>query len=79
MPAVRWAANQFAAKVMCIESLHTAIWSPPKIYEIWAGEAVILMQESTIHDAGRCYAVDAGPGDKVIVPPGWAHATVSAD
>ena len=28
---------------------------------------------------GRCFAVEAGPGEVVIVPPGWAHATVSAE
>ena len=28
---------------------------------------------------GRCFAVTAGPGEVVVVPPGWAHATISAD
>ena len=30
-------------------------------------------------DPGRCFAIEAGPGEVVVVPPGWAHATVSAD
>ncbi|PTX64415.1 glucose-6-phosphate isomerase [Melghirimyces profundicolus] len=54
-------------------------WSPPEIYEIWDGEAVIYMQETAKDDPGRCFAVYAEPGDVVIVPPGWAHATISAN
>ncbi|MFZ4451028.1 glucose-6-phosphate isomerase family protein [Salibacterium aidingense] len=54
-------------------------WSPPEIYEIWEGKAVIYMQEYADDFPGKCYAVQAGPGDVVVVPPGWAHATISAD
>lgn len=54
-------------------------WSTPEVYEIWQGKAVILMQETARDDPGRCFAVTAGPGEIVIVPPGWAHATISAD
>lgn len=54
-------------------------WSPPEIYEIWVGKAYIFMQERVEQNPGRCYAVYAEPGDVVIVPPGWAHATISAD
>ena len=53
--------------------------STPELYEIWSGRAVILMQESDGDDPGRCFAVSAGPGETVVVPPGWAHATISAD
>ncbi len=53
-------------------------WSPPEIYEIWAGRAVVYMQEFAADDPGRCYAVTAEPGEIVVVPPGWAHATLSA-
>lgn len=53
--------------------------STPEVYEIWAGRAVIYMQEHDADDPGRCFAVSAGPGDVVVVPPGWAHATISAD
>jgi glucose-6-phosphate isomerase len=52
-------------------------WSPPEVYEIWSGQAVISMQELAADDPGRCFAVTAGPGDVVVVPPGWAHATLS--
>jgi glucose-6-phosphate isomerase len=54
-------------------------WSTPEIYEIWAGRAVIYMQESAKDNPGRCFAVEAGPGEVVVVPPGWTHITVSAD
>ncbi len=54
-------------------------WSTPEIYEIWAGRAIIYMQESAKDDPGRCFAVEAGPGEVVVVPPGWAHATISAN
>lgn len=53
-------------------------WSTPEVYEIWEGKAIILMQESAQDDPGRCFAVEAGSGEIVIVPPGWAHATISA-
>lgn len=54
-------------------------WSPPEIYEIWTGQAIIYMQEYVDDDPGRCFAVAASSGDVVIVPPGWAHATISTD
>jgi glucose-6-phosphate isomerase, archaeal len=54
-------------------------WSPPELYEIWSGRAVILMQEFVAEDPGRVYGVKAAPGERVLVPPGWAHATISAD
>lgn len=52
--------------------------STGELYEIWEGEACIYMQERTGDDPGRCYAVLAGPGEVVLVPPGWAHCTISA-
>ena len=54
-------------------------WSPPELYEIWSGRAFVYLQEHAADDPGRCLAIEAGPGEKVVVPPGWAHATVSAD
>ena len=53
--------------------------STPELYEIWSGRAVILMQESAGDDPGRCFAVTAGPGEVVVVPPDWVHATISTD
>ena len=37
------------------------------------------MQEYANDNPGRCYAIYAKPGDVVIVPPYWAHATISAN
>ena len=54
-------------------------WSTPEVYEIWSGKAIIYMQETAEDQPGRCFAVTAGPGEVVIVPPYWAHATISAD
>ena len=54
-------------------------WSTPEVYEIWTGKAIIYMQETAEDSPGRCYAVLAEPGDVVIVPPYWVHATISAD
>lgn len=53
--------------------------SPPEIYEIWSGRAIIYMQETAKDVPGRCFAVEARPGEVVVVPPDWAHATISAD
>jgi len=53
-------------------------WPPPELYEIWSGRAVVYMQERAADDPGRCFAIEAGPGEVVVVPPGWAHATLSA-
>ncbi len=54
-------------------------WSPPEIFEIWEGQAVVYMQEFAADDPGRCFAVVADPGAVVVVPPGWAHATLNAN
>jgi glucose-6-phosphate isomerase len=54
-------------------------WSTPELFEIWEGRAIIYVQESADDDPGRCFAVTAWPGDKVVVPPGWAHAVINAD
>ncbi len=53
--------------------------STPEVYEIWNGKAIIYMQESAQDQPGRCFAVEGLPGDVIIVPPGWAHSTISAD
>jgi len=54
-------------------------WSPPEVYEIWSGSAIIYMQETAEDNPGKCFAVYANAGDVVIVPPNWAHATISAN
>lgn len=52
--------------------------STPEVYEIWEGKACIYMQKNSFDDAGSCYAIYGNPGDVIIVPPGWIHATINA-
>ncbi len=54
-------------------------WSPPEIFEIWSGTAIVYAQEHAEDDPGRCIAVLAHPGDQVVMPPGWAHCVINAD
>lgn len=54
-------------------------WSTPELFEIWEGRAIVYAQEFAEDDPGRCVAVKAGPGDQVVVPPGWAHCVINAD
>lgn len=54
-------------------------WSPPEIFEVWSGTAIIYAQERAEDEPGRCIAVVARAGDQVIVPPGWAHCVINAD
>lgn len=54
-------------------------WSTPEIFEVWEGRAIIYAQERATDDPGRCVAVEAGPGDQVVVPPGWAHCVINAN
>jgi glucose-6-phosphate isomerase len=54
-------------------------WSAPEIFEFWHGRAVVYGQEHIADDPGRCFAISAGPGDVVVIPPGWAHYVVNAD
>jgi len=61
-----------------IKSAFANGWSTPEVYEIWQGRAIIYMQEFGGDDPGRCIAVYGNPGDVIIVPPGWVHATISA-
>ena len=53
--------------------------STPELIEVWRGRAVVYMQETADEDPGRCFAVEAEPGDKVVIPPGWAHSVINAD
>jgi glucose-6-phosphate isomerase, archaeal len=54
-------------------------WSPPELFELWQGRAIVYAQERTGQDPGRCFAIEAGPGEHVLVPPGWMHFVANAD
>lgn len=54
-------------------------WSTPELFEIWQGRAIIYGQQKSGDDPGHCVAIEAGLGDKVVIPPGWAHYVVNAD
>ena len=54
-------------------------WSPPEVFEILQGRAIVYAQRSTDDDPGPCVAVTAGPNEKIVVPPGWAHCVINAD
>jgi glucose-6-phosphate isomerase len=54
-------------------------WSPPELFEILEGKAIVYAQRSTDDDPGTCVAVLAGERDKIVVPPGWAHCVINAD
>lgn len=54
-------------------------WSTPELFEIWKGRAIVYAQENSGDDPGRCIAVEACPGDRVVMPPGWAHFVANSD
>ena len=54
-------------------------WSAPELFEIWEGSAIIYAQENSGDDPGRCLAIEASPGDKVVMPPAWSHYVLNAD
>lgn len=52
-------------------------WSTPELVEIWQGNAIVYVQETVEDRPGRCIAIAAGPGEKVVIPPGWAHCIIN--
>jgi glucose-6-phosphate isomerase len=48
-----------------------------ELYEFWHGRGLVYMQDAASPEVGEVVVVEAGPGDKVAIPPGWAHATVN--
>jgi len=48
-----------------------------EIYEFWHGRGLVYMQDGATAEVSDVIVVEAGPGDKVVIPPGWAHATVN--
>lgn len=53
----------------------------PEIFEVLAGRAYFTMQKPFANDSAvleEIYAVEAGPGEKVIMPPGFGHLSVNS-
>jgi len=48
-----------------------------EVYEFWHGRGLVYMQDSASAAVSDVVVIEAGPGDKVVIPPGWAHATVN--
>jgi glucose-6-phosphate isomerase len=48
-----------------------------ELYEFWHGRGLVYMQDAAAPDVSDVVVIEAGPGDKVAIPPGWAHATVN--
>ena len=71
-------ASPSVVRVMCMRSLRIPA-GPAELFEIWEGRAIIYAQQYVEDDPGICVAVEAGPGDQIVVPPGWAHCVINAD
>jgi glucose-6-phosphate isomerase len=54
-------------------------WSTPELIEIWQGKAIVYLQKEVADDPGYCIAIEAGPGELVVIPPGWGHFIINAD
>lgn len=55
----------------------------PEVYEVITGEAHYLLQKVTAGPEGQvveqAFVVEAHPGDKVLIPPGYGHITINPD
>lgn len=51
----------------------------PEIYEVAAGQALFLLQraEPPYTAVTDVVAVEAGPGERLLVPPGYGHITIN--
>jgi glucose-6-phosphate isomerase len=54
-------------------------WSTPELVEVWEGRAIVYMQKRVADDPEYCVAVEAEPGEVVVIPPAWGHCIVNAD
>ena len=82
---IRYDVTVIPARVLCGEYVKTkGHHHPPdgkgvpypEIYEVIRGGAHFLLQT---RDAGDVLLVRAGPGDRVLVPPGYGHVTINPE
>ena len=65
---------------MCSSDLPEGGLAYPEVYEVVAGQAHFLLQRPAVGGAAvqDVVLVEAGPRDKVLIPPGYGHVTVNA-
>ncbi len=49
----------------------------PEVYEIWQGRALLYLQCEASPDVSDVVLLELSPGNKAIVPPGWASLVVN--
>ncbi|NLM46562.1 MAG: glucose-6-phosphate isomerase [Firmicutes bacterium] len=49
----------------------------PEVYEVLAGKAHYLLQTEPDEEGVDAVIVEAQPGDKVLIPPGYGHITIN--
>lgn len=53
----------------------------PEVYEVLSGRGQWLMQRASQDPAIilEAYLVEAGPGEKILIPPGFGHITINGE
>lgn len=53
----------------------------PEIYEVLAGRGRWILQKTgaTREEVVEAYLIEAGPGEKILIPPGFGHVTVNTE
>jgi glucose-6-phosphate isomerase, archaeal len=49
-----------------------------EVYEFWTGRGFVYLQKECDPVVTQALLVPVGPGDKLVVPPGWVHLTVAS-
>ncbi len=49
----------------------------PEVYEVLAGKAHYLLQTEPDEEGVDAVIIEAGSGDKVLIPPGYGHITIN--
>ncbi|HHX75375.1 MAG TPA: glucose-6-phosphate isomerase [Firmicutes bacterium] len=49
----------------------------PEVYEVLAGRAHYLLQTEPDEEGVDAIIIEAVPGDKVLIPPGYGHITIN--
>ena len=49
----------------------------PEVVEVWQGRALLYLQAGAVPEPPDVAVVELAPGDKAVVPPGWASLVVN--